>query len=295
VKAPFLAILVLVAATRVGAAQDLSPWTPPTQPLYVVAPNNTSEGSRPTDTKFGDLLVVQIYPGLPGSPPGSLNEDRDQAERKKLYEVGKVIPLYVDGERRGEVRTTVIIEHQCNSAAAVVVPTLSVVSKMIVGIATNSVGIRSRPGRRRTATQSERSSAMQLAIQEFRKNNVEPASISPIKNDELLVVELDDTRQKALVGSFFIQNKTERHDVFLIVRFGGSTPTVDYSDYSQTTDLDDLKDHVTITFVDHLDLNDDHSDEIVLSVHGYENEGYEILERQRGKWRVVATGGDAGC
>ena len=289
-KAAILAILLLIGSS-VGTPQNLSPWTPPKQPVYVVAPNNTSEGSGPTDTKFGDLLMVQIFP----MSPESANTDGDQAERKKLYEVGKVIPLYADGERRGEVRTTVIKEHQCNSAAALVVPTLPAVSKMIVGIATNSAGIRSRPGSRRNATASERASAMQLAIQEFRRNNVEPSLMSQIKNDELVVIEVDDTREKTLVGSFFVQTKTERDDVFLIVRFGGSTPTVDYSNYSQTTDLDDFKDHLSIAFVDHLDLNGDHSDEIVLSVHGYENEGSEVLERQRGNWRVVATGGDAGC
>lgn len=100
--------LLLTTASCVLAAQSTDQWVPPTEPVYVVAPNFSSEGSGPEDTKFGDLLMVQIYP----SSPPSAADQREPVERERLYQKGALLPFFVDGERRREVRIAAIKKHQ---------------------------------------------------------------------------------------------------------------------------------------------------------------------------------------
>ena len=284
-----LTILLVTISASAGTPQAPSPWTPPDEPVYVVAPNNTVEGYEPSSTKFGDLLMVQIWPSVPAPSGGSRRVDGT-----RLYEKGKLAALFVDGQRQGEVRIDAVKEHHCDSAAALVVPTAAVSTKT-VGLATNAGGIQSRPGSRRNPTAFERSSAVRLATQEFLRNNVAASLMTRINIKSLVAIEVDGSKEKTLVGSFFAQTKMERHDIFLIARVSGSRVSLEYSRYGETKDLEDFKDHRSIGLIDHLDLNRDRSDEIVLRVGGYESEGYEIYTRHLGKWQLVATGGEAGC
>jgi len=283
------AILLLTVSASAVAPQDSVKWTPPDAPVYVVTPDNSSEGSGPSSTKFRDLLMVQIFPSVP-APAG---DDR-RSDGTRLYEKGKLAALFVDGQRQGDVRVEAIKEHHCDSVAALVVPTAAV-SRKTLGLATNAGGIQSRPGSRRNPTAFERTSSVQLATREFRRNNVAGALMTRINIQSLVAIEVDGSKEKTLVGSFFAQTKMERHDMFLVARVSGSRVSLEYSRYGQTTDLEDFKDHESIGLIDHLDLNRDRSDEIVLRVGGYESEKYEIYARQLGKWQLVATGGEAGC
>lgn len=79
------------------------------------------------------------------------------------------------------LRIEALKEHQCNSSAALVAPTLADVSKKIVGLATNSGGIESRRASRRSATAFERTSAVQLATREFLRNNVATSLMTRIE------------------------------------------------------------------------------------------------------------------
>jgi hypothetical protein len=116
-----------------------------------------------------------------------------------------------------------------------------------------------------------------------------------IRLGELKAIQVDGSQTRTVVGSFFIQTKTERHDIFVIARVDGAETSLEYSRYGQTTDLEDFKDHESIGLIDHLDLNQDGTDEIVLVVGGYESERYDIYSRRNGKWELVASGGEAGC
>jgi hypothetical protein len=290
-----LAILFLLTLPGVVASQDVRPWIPPIEPVYVVAPNYSSEsygadGTKAEGTRLGDLLMIQIFPSVPlPSIEGA------RIDGKSIYQKGMRVALFVDGLRQGDVRVEAIKEHQCNSVAALVEPTIATVFKRIVGIATNKVGIESHAGSRRNVTASERTSAVQSATREFLRNHVATPLMTRINIGSLTAINVDDSRETTFVGSFFIQTKTERHDIFLIATTMGSKLSVEYSRYGKTTDLEDFKELESVELIDHLDLNGDRSDEIVLRVGGYESEGYEIYTRQLGKWQLVATGGEAGC
>ena len=264
------------------------PWKWPKEPVYAVMTNRSSEGSGANDTKFGDLLMVQIFPETDGA------QDGRKPDEKRKYEIGKVIPFFSDGHRQGTVRIAQLKDHQCDGVAAIAVPSESF-AKDLIGLATNISGIPDRPSFRREATSPERDAVVRLAIRELLRNSVQSSLMTRVNVRYLTSIQTDDTSEPSLIGSFFVQTKSERHDVFLIARAGKSGITLEHSEYAQTTDLEDFKDHVTINYLDHLDFDRDGSDEVVLQFLGYENEGYEILTRDSGHWRVAATGGASGC
>ena len=292
IDVPRIGLAILFFASGVagrGWSQDSINWTPPTQPVYAVFPNHSGEGSGPLSTKFGDLLMVQIHPAI---LPASETESR--VESRALYEKGRQFALYVDGQRHGDVRIEMAKEHQCNSAAALVVPIPASVSKKVTGLATNAPEARPRSGHRRDPTPAERTIAVQAATREFLRNNVSRSLMTRIQLDHLTAVEVGNGEAPTVVGSFFIRTSTERHDLFLILQVAPGA-SIQYSRYGQTTDLADFKDHESISFVDHLDVNGDGTDEIVLEINGYEAEKYEMYARQREKWYRVAIGGEVGC
>jgi hypothetical protein len=184
--------------------------------------------------------------------------------------------------------------YSCEGLAAVVVPS-EPSTRDLTGLATSNDGIKDRPSSRREATASERNEIVKLAIREFLRNSVESSLMTRVNIGSLLAIRTDDSNEFTLIGSFFVQTQSERHDVFLIARTGPGGMSLEHSEYSRSEDLEDFKDRVSIGFVDHLDLDGDRSDEIVLRFRGYENEGYEVLTRNARQWRVAATGGQSGC
>jgi hypothetical protein len=153
-----LIVFVLTLSVNARASQNSLRSPVPDEPVYVVTPNASSEGYGPASAKFADLLMVQIFPSIP-APSG----DGSRIDGTRYYEKGKLVALFVDGERRGEVRIETVKEYNCNSAAALVTPTLAAVSKKIVGLATNAAGIQSRRGNLRDATASERRTATDVS------------------------------------------------------------------------------------------------------------------------------------
>jgi hypothetical protein len=271
-------LLVLAASARATVPQESSGWVPPTEPVYAVMPNRSPDG---------DFIMFQIHPFVPEPSDGQRRPDATA-----LYQKGKRVAVYVDAQRRGDVQIGDIQNYHCNSSAALIAPPIRL-SRKTAGLATNASGIVSRSPSRRNATAPERALAIRLANQELRRNGVPATFLSSIKETSLVAIEVDGTKEKILVGSFYVQDKKQRHDVFLITTPAGTA--LEYSRSGKTTDLEDFKDHRFISLFDHLDLNRDGTDEIVLGVGGYEFEMYEIYSRQHGKWELVSMSEQAGC
>jgi len=282
-----LHVFAWIALAGVSQSQA-PPWKGPKEPVYVVMTNRSSEGSGANDTKFGDLLMVQIF------PESAVPQDGSRPDGKRIYEIGKAVPFFIDGHRRGTVRIARLKDHQCDGVAAIAVPSESF-AKDLIGLATNISGIPDRSSFRREATAPEKDAVVRIAIREFLRNSVQSSLMTRVNVRYLLSIRTDDSDEPTLIGSFFVQSKSERHDVFVIARAEKSGVRLEYSEYSQTEDLEDFTDHASIKYVDHLDLDGDASDEVMLKILGYESEGYEILTRESGHWRVAATGGGSGC
>jgi hypothetical protein len=284
-----VAWLVLGASASAAVPQTPAAGALPAAPVYVFMPNTSADGGGAPNIRFGDFVMFQIYPQLPQT------DGERRPDAATIYQRGKRVSAYVDGERRGEVRIEEVRDYHCNSSVALIAPSLGRISKSAWGLATNAPGIESRSPGRRNATSSERALAIRLANQEFRRNGVPASLLSRIRETSLFAIEVDATKQKTLVGSFYVQNDKERHDVFVIAPISGTVLSLEYSRYGTTTDLNDFKDHQSIGLFDHLDMNRDGSDEIVLGVGGYESERYEIYSRQNGKWELLSTSEEAGC
>jgi len=284
-----LAAILTASAGSSTASQNVSKWSGPDHPVYVVIPNTFSAGSAASSTKFGDWMMVQIFPDPPQGPNGA------RPDRTLLYKVGQRTAFYVDGERRGDVIVDVVRDNQCDSIAAVVKPSLAGVSATSVGLATNTSGLASRASTRRNATSAEAAQIRSLAINELTAHGASSSLAAKVTADSLVAVQVDATGETTFVGSFHGQDEHVRHHLFLAARIRNGKAAADLAIHGKTTDLEDRKDLSTITFVDHLDLNHNGVDELVLLSSGYEWQSYLIVERQNGKWVRVAEGGGAGC
>ncbi|MGH9600890.1 MAG: hypothetical protein ACRD24_00760 [Terriglobales bacterium] len=54
-------------------------------------------------------------------------------------------------------------------------------------------------------------------------------------------------------------------------------------------------DHQQRALVDHLDLDGDGVDELIVRMEGYEDWQYGIYKKEKKRWKLVYTGGGGGC
>ena len=259
----------------------------PNQPLYVVTHNHYAQGFTPAGptARFGDLIMIEIF------NPKAVSSDQTSS-----YEVGRRYALFVGGERRGDVKIERVTPLQCNSSAAVVSADPSVhLSTEAMALATNAKMIRPHQNAQHQANAIERSQAMRLAMEGFRKHGVPDEAAKDIQIEHLVVTKVDHRGQRVLIGSLSVKAKGARHDMFLIGGITGSKSSIELARYHKTTDLEDGKDSERVRFVDQLDLDHDGTDEVVIEVTGYENEQFEIYTRQDGAWRQAWVGGQGGC
>jgi hypothetical protein len=279
--------LLLIVPTFVSADKGKVAWQGPDKPVYVVTQNHYAEGFTPGgDTaKFGDLIAIEIF-----------NPKARPAEEGAVYKVGERLALFVGGQRTGDVRIKKVMPLQCDSSAALVSADPSVhLAKDAMVLATNAEKIRPHANNQRQADAGEQKYARQLAMNAFRKHGVPEESTKGIKVDQLIVTKVDESENKFVIGSLYVELKGVRHEVFLIGKLDSSGATTELARYHKTTDLEDGKDSEDVRFVDQLDLDGDGTDEIVIEVTGYENEEFGIYRRQNGFWRQVHVGGQGGC
>ncbi len=279
--------LLLIVPTFVSADKGKVAWQGPDKPVYIVTQNHYAEGFTPEgDTaKFGDLIAIEIF-----------NPKARPAEEGAVYKVGERLALFVGGQRTGDVRIKKVMPLQCDSSAALVSADPSVrLAKDAMALATNAETIRPHANSQRQADAGEQKYARQLAMNAFRKHGVPEESSKDIKVDQLIVTKVDESENKVVIGSLYVEVKGVRHEVFLIGKVDSSGATTELARYHKTTDLEDGKDSEDVRFVDQLDLDGDGTDEIVVEVTGYENEEFGIYRRQNGLWRQVHVGGQGGC
>jgi hypothetical protein len=278
---------LLIAILSLAAEDAIKGWQGPDQSLYVVTDNHYAEGYTPSGPtiRFGDLIMIEIY-----------NPDIKAPEHGANYDMGKSYNLFSGGERRGTVKVEKVAQLQCDSSAALITasPPIDPSSKMMA-LATNASGIRSHPNVRRVPDSKERSYAIQLAVEQFRKNGVTIETIPYIQAPQLIKTIVNNVNHEIIIGSFYITTETAKHHLFLIGRLGVEKPVIEFSHYQKSIDLDDGKDIMNFRFVDQLDLDSDGIDEIVIELTGWEYETFEIYRYEKTAWEKVLEGGQGGC
>jgi hypothetical protein len=145
--------------------------------------------------------------------------------------------------------------------------------------------------RNRPPTAVESQSANVLAAHLFRERGVPLSGKTPITAKAVVVVR--SSTAQLLVGQFTVEQSTDHGAVLFLI--------------SRRENDDWRAEHVSLmqfkndsrggarSLVGNVDLDRDGEDELVVRVQETEGYTYEVLKRANHAWRVIATGGGAGC
>jgi hypothetical protein len=126
------------------------------------------------------------------------------------------------------VRIKKVVPLQCDSSAALVSAGPSVhLTKDTMALATNAAQIRAHANNQHKADAGEQKYAGQLAVNAFRKHGVLEESTKSAKVDQLIVTKVDESDNKLVIGSLYIEVKGVRHEVFLIAKLDSSGATTE--------------------------------------------------------------------
>lgn len=278
-------VLLLTIAARPNETKPV--WHGPDQPVYVVTKNHYAEGFGPdgATARFSDLIAIEIFDPKPRA-----------ASQDATYNIGEQIKLFSGGEPRGTIKVQKVLGLQCDSSAVIVSATPPLKWEHdVMALATNASAISGHENSQRPANDDEKAAAKRFAMDEFRKHGVPEPLAKEIQLEQSIVTKLQQSSSVSLIGYAFIKTKTAVHEVFLIANLETPNPSVEFTRYHVTKDVEDGKDSENYRFVDQLDLDGDGTDEIVVEVTGYESEEFRILKRINGSWRRVHVGGQGGC
>ncbi|MGB6484444.1 MAG: hypothetical protein WBE86_13240 [Candidatus Acidiferrales bacterium] len=282
---PGCVLILLLLPFLANADKGKAVWQGADRPVYVVTKNDYGEDFGGTTPRFGDLIAIEIF-----NPKAHAGDD------ESAYRPGERLPVFVAGDKVGDVTVKKIAPFQCDSSAALVSADQGFhLQKDAIALASNAQSIRPHANYQRHPDLRERKYAVQLAMNEFQKHDVPAEMASDIKIDQLVVTKIDDSNSLFLIGSLFLRTKSALHKVFLIGKIGASSATAELVQYNKSIDLTEGTDGEDYVFVDQLDLDGDGVDEVVVELRGYEEEEFDIYKRYSGSWREVHDGGEGGC
>ncbi|HSU15638.1 WD40 repeat domain-containing protein [Longimicrobium sp.] len=154
---------------------------------------------------------------------------------------------------------------------------------------------------RRIATISERTSFLRAARDVLQARGAPPTILRSLTvvtdaGDDVQVVDLDRDGSLELVGSVAVHSGGVQHNLFLIVKAGaGAVRPALVSYHRSEFPADGNRSHETERFVDHIDIDGDGADEIIVTKEQYEGMYYVIFKRNGTEWGIVYRGGGGGC
>ncbi len=253
----------------------------------------TAQGSsRP----FIDAVAL-VERGRYLSPPPPPENGKGPATATSRFEAqyfaaGKQYAVYVGGEHAGTVQVIKPEAIRCASLSAVVSGTGALEDDDVRALAT-SLPIPPRPpAAARRPTPEEEAAARKLAGSVFRLHGARDSAMRKIRIERLVLSDLDRDQKAELVGTFSLRDKVER-TLLLVAGPGGDGFKTELAwHYSASGEPDDRQQR---SLVDHLDLDGDGVDELIVRMEGHEDWQYGIYKKQKKSWKLVYTGGGGGC
>jgi hypothetical protein len=150
----------------------------------------------------------------------------------------------------------------------------------------------------RNLTDAEEKAVWRLARRELRQKHVSASLFTGLEGWNLISADLNHDGRRDVIGSFEVNDAKAqiRHRLFLIAMgddVGGyGTDYVWYFRFLESVNEGSTE---TLELVDTIDLDEDGTDEVIVSIRGYEGNQYEILKRAGNKWKRVYRGGGSGC
>jgi hypothetical protein len=164
-------------------------------------------------------------------------------------------------------------------------------------LAVGSLHVAPRKPVRRYLTAPEEKAIWSLADREFRARGVPASLFKDMEGGTFISDDLDHDGRRDLIGSFRASDAKAQatYELFLIAlgdAAGGYQ--AEYVWYFPPTKSENRAESMAL--VDTLDLDEDGTDEVIVSKSFYESHEYGILKRGRsGKWTMVYRGGGSGC
>jgi len=168
-----------------------------------------------------------------------------------------------------------------------------------MALATNARVLGRKQSSRRAPTVRERTALLDLARKAYQQRHLPNAqlnnamsvpAIDLIDPISLTATDLNRDGKAELIGSFEITIPTlyGRHTLFLVAEHHSNRYRARVTWYHRCIADDDCVERL---LVDHLDLNGDGIDEVIVRAEYFEAWDYIIYKKQRGYWRSIYKGG----
>ncbi len=212
--------------------------------------------------------------------------------QEQYFAAGKKYEVYVAGGHAGTVEVIKPEPLDCPSLSAMVTGTGALEDDDVRALAT-SLPIPARPPiTQRRPTSEEEAAARKLAASSFRLHGARWSAMARIRTVRLEARDLDRDQKAELVGTFRLRDKVER-TLLLVARpeDGGYKAELAWH-FLSSGDVDDRE---LRSMVDHLDLDGDGVDELIVRMEHHRGWQYGIYKKEKKSWKLVYTGGGAGC
>ena len=243
---------------------------------YIIAPFLVSGGA------------TYKAPPLPSEDPKE--QKRAEAFQARVFRSGTVYKLFSGGKAAGEVKVLKDISDELGTYASVDVTAKGKKPKL-QGIATNAAWLKESSREERPLTAEEAAKMRALAAKYLKARAVPARFVEKMEITGSTAGDLDGDGRVELVATF--RGDESRKDVqvnrSLLLLSQDGTDVV-FASYLSTGETDVQ----TEVFFDHLDIDGDGVDELIISKRYYEDAGYDIYSRKLGKWKKVYSGPTSG-
>ncbi len=268
------------------------------------------EKARGVSPSMEPILILN---GGKLSEPVSGGSDGDEIKRfsNEHYRKGARYRVLFGGAEAGTATITQSsINEECfRTGAEITLQTDAKLNNNVMALATDSksLGLAASERSRRAPTQAERAQALELARAAYKQKGVAAAMLPTMEVVNLTAIDLDRDGKAELAGSFVASKRTrgqERYAVFLLATPEGSNYRTAFSNFNKVTEKD-MMSGASINavngglyverLVDHLDLDNDGTSELITTSTGLEGVTYYIYKRQNGAWNKVYEFGNYRC
>lgn len=162
----------------------------------------------------------------------------------------------------------------------------------IRALATNAGALGRKQRSRRPPTANERTAVSELARKAYQQRGLLTSLLNRMETISLTASDLDRNGKVELIGSFEITttDPDAKYTLFLIAEQHGNRYRAGVTWYHRGIDPEGF-DWKQQLLVDHLDLDGDGIDEVIVIGEYYESWDYTIYKKQGGNWRSIYKGG----
>ncbi|MGH9531139.1 MAG: hypothetical protein ACRD2Q_02020 [Terriglobales bacterium] len=266
--------------------------------IFAVWKSMSGEGSAPRGSRpFIDAVAVvdggrYLPPPPPWFEPGKDLAPEALRFEEQYFASGKKYAVYIGGEHAGTVEVIKPETITCASLSAVVRGTGALEDDDVRALATSLPISPRTPAASRRPTPEEEAAALELAGSVFRVHGARSSALRRIRIERLVLSDLDRDQRAEMVGTFSLRDKAER-TLLLVAGPGDKGFKAEMAWHYLSSGAAD--DHQQRSLVDHLDLDGDGVDELIVRMEDHEGWQYGIYKKDKKGWKLVYTGGGGGC